>query len=80
MSSLEDKLVARLEELNVPEFVIEAATSLLIIDEDRLKLLDYLKEEHHYQRIVNQICKIAGESDAYGEEIDDNDELEEDDD
>lgn len=76
MSSVEDKLVQRLEELNIPEFVIDDAVELLITDEDRQKLLDFVSEDRKYDAVAREIANIAVESEAYGEESDDNDELE----
>ena len=76
MSSVEDKLVQRLEELNIPGFVIDDAVELLITDEDRQKLLDFVSEDRKYDAVARKIANIAVESEAYGEESDDNDELE----
>ena len=77
MSSVEDKMIKKLEEMNMPEFVIQDAFDMLITDEDRQKLLDFIQEERKFGEVARKIARIVVESDAYGEELDDNDELEE---
>lgn len=76
MSDTEDKMVKRLEELNIPEFVIQDALDILSTEEEQQKLLDFIKEDRKYGEVARKIARISIES-GYGEDIDDNDELEE---
>lgn len=76
MSDTEDKMVERLEELNMPEFIIQDAIDILSTEEEQQKLLDFIKEGRKYGEVARKIARISVES-GYGEDIDDNDELEE---
>lgn len=76
MSDTEDKMVKRLEELNMPEFVIQDALDILSTEEEQQKLIDFIKEYRKYGEVARKIARISVES-GYGEDIDDNDELEE---
>lgn len=72
MSAVEDKILERLEELEVPDFVIEDALSILETEEEKQKLLDFIKEDRKYDEIARKIARISVES-GYGEDFDDED-------
>lgn len=75
MSVIEDEMVKRLEELNVPEFVIDDAITLLSTDEEQQQLLDFIQEDRKYDEISRKTAEITLQS-GYGEDFDDYDELE----
>ena len=70
MSDTEDKMVERLEELNMPEFIIQDAIDILSTEEEQQKLLDFIKEGRKYGEVARKIARISVES-GYGEDIDD---------
>lgn len=75
MSEIENRLIERLEELNVPVFVIEDALAVLTTEEEQKELMVFVKENKNYDEVARKIAQIAISS-GYGEELDDNEELE----